>query len=116
MVDRPIAKEILDKIKRGKVEGYLSAHQALMAWGAEKFITHDDADGFGLCWIRFRVHGTKFQGWVKAGLKANNNYDLAFESYNNKTGELSTVRLKQDVPADVLAQEIDSVVEGEIEG
>lgn len=107
-----IPKAILDAINEGTVPGYQNGAHAMMAWGASNFVGQDYADSYGAGWLKFKVHGKSFQGWVRCALNSNRRVDITFESHSNKTGEYTTVKKLSNVIHLEVARAIDSFVEG----
>lgn len=109
-----IPQVIADHLRSGSVQGYKTSQQAINAWGSEKFIGNEHEDSYGLGWLRFRVYGEKFVGFVRIILNHNDTYSILFETSNNRTGEQRVLHKLEKINPKDLAQSIDSIVEGEI--
>lgn len=57
----------------------------VMSWGSHNFIGHQINSREG--WLKFKVNGHHFQGWVKIILQANDTYTIQFISNNNNVEE-----------------------------
>lgn len=113
MSELSVPQTILNHLYTGKVAGYSSAVQACVAWGAmvSGQIDHD-VKGRGT--LKLQVHATLFKGQVRIEAKPNvPTYDLFFENYDGKTGNLVIRAFIQNVKPEHIAQVIDQQLEGE---
>ena len=64
-----IPKTILHQLQTlGKVK--------MWSWGSHKFVGHQNNSREG--WLKFKVNGHHFDGWVKILLRANDTYTIQF--------------------------------------
>src|SRR6185312_3538862 len=114
MTDQSVPQTILRHLETGAVEGYSSCVQALVAWAARDFKGHEDVHVKGLGSLKMSVHSSLFKGLVRIEAKPNmSTYDVFFENYNGKTGNLVVRAFIYGIKPEHLTQVIDNQLEGE---
>lgn len=116
MSEKSVSQTILDHLNTGKIEGYNSPVQALVAWGADlRFMGHDDPYIKGLGSLKIKVFASLFKGVVRIEARPNvSTYDVFFENHEGKSGNLVTRASIMGVKPEHLGQVIDIQLEGEV--
>lgn len=77
----------------------------MMSWGSHSFIGHQENNREG--WLKFKVNGHHFQGWVKILLRANDTYTIQFIKDGKIEKELDDVYFDQMV--DIIDEKVEYI-------
>jgi hypothetical protein len=111
-----VGKTILQQIR-------MIDRMALMAWGAKQFITSDvgglafDKDNSKarkknykhLGYLKFKVSGLKYKGWVLVALNGKDLYDVYYYRVRGADAILD------DIDSDVYAEDLVNIIDAKIE-